>query len=278
MPYLPGSVTDHGCTSIHFGENQLSPGSIGISPLSTGHPPVLQHRWVRASTRSYPRFTLPMDSSPGFGSAPGNEHALFRLAFAPAPRLLPPLNLSGRLVGARAAETNSPDHSTKGTPSGLPPGRPKGEHSLRLLVGAGVQGLFHPPLGVLFTFPSRYSCTIGGQVVFSLGGWSPRLPTGFRVSRGTQGPQSQRARPSPTGLSPAPARRSRPLRLSTRVGPVNDPGPTTPGAANRPRGLGSSRFARHYSGNLTLISLPRGTEMFQFPRFPAGIAYAFSAG
>jgi hypothetical protein len=61
-----------GCTSIHFGENQLSPGSIGISPLSTGHPPVLQHGWVRASTRSYPRFTLPMDSSPGFGSDPGN--------------------------------------------------------------------------------------------------------------------------------------------------------------------------------------------------------------
>ncbi len=32
-----------GCTSIHFGENQLSPRSIGISPLSTAHPPVLQH-------------------------------------------------------------------------------------------------------------------------------------------------------------------------------------------------------------------------------------------
>ena len=32
-----------GCTSMHFGENQLSPRSVGISPLSTGHPPVLQH-------------------------------------------------------------------------------------------------------------------------------------------------------------------------------------------------------------------------------------------
>jgi hypothetical protein len=75
---------------MHFGENQLSPGSIGISPLPTGHPPVLQHWWVRASTRSYPRFTLPMGSSPGFGSYPGNALSLarFRLAFAPAPRLL----------------------------------------------------------------------------------------------------------------------------------------------------------------------------------------------
>ena len=62
----------HGCTSMHFGENQLSPGSISISPLSTRHPPVLQHWWVRASTGSHPRFTLHMDSSPGFGSGAGN--------------------------------------------------------------------------------------------------------------------------------------------------------------------------------------------------------------
>jgi hypothetical protein len=40
---LPPRQLTNGCTSIHFGENQLSPSSIGISPLSTGHPPVLQH-------------------------------------------------------------------------------------------------------------------------------------------------------------------------------------------------------------------------------------------
>lgn len=33
-------------------------------------------------------------------------------------------------------------------------------------------------------------------------------------------------------------------------------------------GLGSSPFARRYSGNLILISSPRGTKMFQFPRSP----------
>ena len=38
---------------------------------------------------------------------------------------------------------------------------------------------------VLFTFPSRYWFTIGRQVVFSLGKWSFRIPTGFLVSRGT---------------------------------------------------------------------------------------------
>jgi hypothetical protein len=53
---------------MHFGENQLSPGLIGLSPLSTGHPPGFQPWWVRASTKSYLRFTLPMDRSPGFGS------------------------------------------------------------------------------------------------------------------------------------------------------------------------------------------------------------------
>src|SRR6266498_3349756 len=52
---------------MHFGENQLSPSLIGLSPLTTGHPPGFQPWWVRASTRSYPRFTLPMDRSHGFG-------------------------------------------------------------------------------------------------------------------------------------------------------------------------------------------------------------------
>ena len=52
---------------MHFGENQLSLGLIGLSPLSTGHPPGFQPESVRSSTRSYPRFNLPMDRSPSFG-------------------------------------------------------------------------------------------------------------------------------------------------------------------------------------------------------------------
>src|ERR1700675_981275 len=53
---------------MHFGENQLSPSLLGLSPLATGHPPGFQPWWVRSSTRSYPRFNLPMARSPGFGS------------------------------------------------------------------------------------------------------------------------------------------------------------------------------------------------------------------
>ncbi len=73
---LPPGYFPCGCTSIHFGENQLSPRSIGISPLSTVHPPVLQHWWVRASTDCHIRFTLTMDSSRGFGSHRRNLRAL----------------------------------------------------------------------------------------------------------------------------------------------------------------------------------------------------------
>ena len=57
---------------------------------------------------------------------------------------------------------------------------------LRLLVGARFQVLFHSPLGVLFTFPSRYWFAIGHRRVFSLGGWSSLLRTGFHVPGATR--------------------------------------------------------------------------------------------
>ena len=98
------------CTSIHFGENQLSPRSIGISPLSTAHPLLLQQKWVRASTDCYIRFTLAMDSSRGFGS----HRRYIRLIQTRLPSGSPALALVNR-----ATPMHSPDHSTKGTPSAL---------------------------------------------------------------------------------------------------------------------------------------------------------------
>ena len=62
---------------------------------------------------------------------------------------------------------------------------------LCVLVNTGFQVLFHSPPGVLFTFPSQYFSTIGHQVVFRLGGWSPRIPCGFHVSAGTLDTTSQ---------------------------------------------------------------------------------------
>ena len=72
---------------MHFGENQLSPGLIGLSPRPTVHPSFLQQTSVRASTKSYLRFTLTMGRSPGFGSTNCNSFALFRLGFPAAPSL-----------------------------------------------------------------------------------------------------------------------------------------------------------------------------------------------
>ena len=57
---------------------------------------------------------------------------------------------------------------------------------LLLFVDTRFQGLFHPPLGVLFTFPSRYWFTIGHLDILSLGRWSSRIPTGLLVPHGTQ--------------------------------------------------------------------------------------------
>ena len=52
----------------YFGENQLYPCSIGISPLATSHPSTFQRALVRPSSQCYLTFSLLMASSHGFGS------------------------------------------------------------------------------------------------------------------------------------------------------------------------------------------------------------------
>ena len=96
------------------------------------------------------------------------------------------------------------------------------------------RGTFHLSLTVLYA--------IGHWVVFSLGGWSPRLPTRFPVSRGTLDPASA-ARPACTGLSPSLAGcpKTVPVRLVASMQSV------TP--ESKLSGLGSSVFARRYLRN-----------------------------
>jgi hypothetical protein len=246
---------------MHFGENQLSRCLIGLSPLTTGHPPSFQPRWVRPSTRSYPRFSLPMARSHRFGSRTSNFYALFRLAFATAPR--------HRLTSLLT--TNSPAHSSKGTPS--PPQR-----RLRRIVGTRFQVLFHSPPGVLFTIPSRYyPLSVVGEYLALWGG-----PHGFTrnftgsallgntgkggTSGFAYGTVTLSGRPFHTDsatreLCNSPTRR--------QTGP---PGPTTPPwqrlPALPPRGFGLRPVRSPLLGASLLFSSPRGTEMFQFPRFP----------
>src|SRR2546430_7302862 len=57
---------------------------------------------------------------------------------------------------------------------------------LRRIVGKRFQVLFHSPPGVLFTFPSRYSCTIGHQEVFRLTRWSWQIHGRFQESAATR--------------------------------------------------------------------------------------------
>ena len=107
-----------------------------------------------------------------------------------------------------AAYYNSPDRSTKSTTSHL--------NVLCVLVNIRFQVLFHSPPGVLFTFPSQYFSTIGHQVVFRLGGWSPHLLTGFHVPADTLDPVSLLSI-SPTSLSLSPDRFPKTIRLSSAV-------------------------------------------------------------
>ena len=131
---------------------------------------------------------------------------------------------------------------------------------LRLLVGARFQVLFHSPLGVLFTFPSRYWFAIGHRRVFSLGGWSPRIRTGFHVSGTTRVPASEAAGFRVRGSYPL--RPAFPCRSATATLCNSVPG-LRPWEGKVPQhrmqqrpqactcmGLGWCAFARRYSRNL----------------------------
>ena len=79
---------------MHFGEYELFPSLIGLSPLPSGHPKTFQRQRVRSSTVCYHSFNLPKGRSHGFASTTTNfilkqvrYLALFRLAFATAPPL-----------------------------------------------------------------------------------------------------------------------------------------------------------------------------------------------
>ena len=173
-----------------FGENQLFPDSISFSLLATSHPNALYDERVRASICLSTNFTLLMASSSGFGSYISYNRAInTRFPLSSAPEGL-----------SCARYTHSPAHSSIGMPS-------RTHHAKRdarfkclnlahhTLCDAPaptpckytVSGLFHSPLGVLFTFPSRYLSAIGHQGVFRLGGWSRRIHAefqGFRVTWG----------------------------------------------------------------------------------------------
>ncbi len=76
---------------MHFGEYELFPSLIGLSPLPTSHPKTFQRQLVRSSIVCYHNFNLLMGRSLGFASSSTNYSALFRLGF---PAAYDPLGLN----------------------------------------------------------------------------------------------------------------------------------------------------------------------------------------
>ena len=116
---------------------------------------------------------------------------------------------------------------------------------------------------MLPTFPSQYWFTIGLLGVFSLAGWSPRIQTGFHVSRPTQVPLSYHHTYLYRTITVfgrtfqiVPVRQSHSFERSYYPGDAV----TTPVWA-LPRSIATTK------GIDCFLSLPGGTEMFQFPPF-----------
>src|SRR3989337_1449379 len=222
-----------------------------------------------------PVYTLAMGSSPGFGRAARAR----RLCPPPPIRERSPIHTRfpsafGILSLQLATQRNSPAHSSIGTPSGIP--IPEGIGiALRLSVRQAFEVLFHSPPGVLFTFPSRYSCAIGRQGYLALEGGPPSFPRDSTCPVVIGNVAQEVPALSPTGLSPSMACRSRTYRLEQGLmtsRPDRSPAqrrPTTP-AVQRLRAIthrefGLLPFRSPLLRESRLISFPPGTEMFQFP-------------
>jgi hypothetical protein len=161
----------------------------------------------------------------------------------------------------QATRMHSPDHSTKGTPSALGSTQLQwpltaGEYVVSGTISSPLRGAFHLSLTVLVRYRSLK--------VFSLGGWSPQLPTRFHVPRGTQDA-------NPVSHA-CPLRDSHPLwwRIPTPLSTARD----TLRLVLQPRSILSiARFGLFpvrspLLRESRLISLRWATEMFQFTHGP----------
>ena len=162
--------------------------------------------------------------------------ALFRLAFASAPDLQSLTSLHN--VTRRSVLQKVRNRALNHAPSAC-------KHMVSGSLSLPSRGSFHLSLTVL--------CAIGHWIVFSLGGWSLLLPTGFLVSCGTL-VSASRFNFSDTGLLPSLEVLSRTLLLSIIVH-VADPQP-------HPTVVGWFGLLRFRSPLLTksmFLSFPPGT-------------------
>ena len=200
-----------------------------------------------------------MGRSPGFGSV-ARDLSPFRTRFRSGSGC-PCLNLATHepLVGSFYKR-----HAV--TPTRLL--RPAGSARFQDLFHSPRRGAFHRSLTVLVHYRSL--------AVFSLGPWSPLLPTGFRVSGGTHDHRITQLGPAVAygtlTLSGRPFQR----RSADQIDPSE--GSAAPSIASRSTPHEQRRQARtphavwapprSLAATTGILSFPRGTEMFQFPRFP----------
>lgn len=115
---------------------------------------------------------------------------------------------------------------------------------------------------MLPTFPSRYWSTIGLPEVFSLAGWSPRIRTGFHVSRPTQVAALSVPRCRYGGFTLF----ARTFQLVPVPWTALLAAPTTP-PCPKTRRFRLCPFRSPLLRISMFLPLPGGTEMFQFPPF-----------
>src|SRR5690625_2532298 len=255
---------------MHFGENRLSQGLIGISPLPTPQPPGIQHWSIRASTTSFLRFTLSMARSPHIRAAPCSSQALSILAIATAtpPGTTAPHTATRRLILQQARHHPAPKQSSDGLTA----------HGFRYSFTTPHRGTFHLSLTVLVHYrsPGRIQAW---QVVLPDSHGIPRAP---RYSGTAPTPT---ATASPTGLSPAPAplpngfgySNHRRARSADRAGTTPQPHARNGCRLFHARGLATIPVRSPLLRESLLFSLPAGTEMFHFPASPPTALYIQTA-
>jgi hypothetical protein len=259
---------------MHFGENQLSRSLIGLSPLSTGHPPGFQPWWVRSSTRSYPRFNLPMDRSLRFGSIACDSFALFRLAFATASPLglTLPHTITRRLILQKAR-----GHFTSA----------RRLNTLPRLVGTRFQVLFHDPSPGYFSPFPHGTCSLSvTREYLGLGGGPPGFTRDFSGPVLLGIPLGSRKGFAYRGITfyaddfhrlRLPKRFLTPCRISSSGQVVPQHRSRNACWLSHVLGLACSPFAHHYSGNRGCFLFLWVLRCFTSPRF-LHLPYVFRQG
>ena len=212
---------------MHFGEYELSPGLIGLSPLPSAHWNTFQRIPIRTSIRCYPDFILAKGRSPGFASTPADSTPSsdsLSLRLRGSCRLTSPARVTRRFIMQKARR-----HPTTGAPTAC---RRTGSGSVSL----PCSGFFSP-------FPHGTGSLSVSREYLAL----PDGPGGF--TRDSSCPALLRI-PPPTGkaarkgLSPATAGRSRPFRSPSTYGPwrsYNPDGAETPTVWAVPLSLAATR-------------------------------------